>query len=200
MRTRSNSKAGRQPCYDGRVRLRPFDWIRRFSENPTFRFIGLFSLYLGILAALLPIGFQKFPGIIDFAIRSTAKLEYWILWLFSDQVSSTGTAVYFGHFAVQIITECTGLFEMVIYAACVLAFPTSWRKKGLGLLLGIPAIYVFNLLRIVCLLVVGRYANSMFDFFHLYFWQATLIIMITSVWLLWIYVIVRDETDPSLPG
>ena len=67
-------------------------------------------------------------------------------------------------------------------------------------LLGIPAIYVFNLLRIMCLLVVGRYANPMFDFFHLYFWQATLIIMITSVWLLWIYAIVRDETDPPLPG
>jgi exosortase/archaeosortase family protein len=89
---------------------------------------------------------------------------------------------------------------MMIYAACVLAFPTSWRKKGLGLLLGIPAIYIFNLLRILCLLVVGRFANSTFDFFHLYFWQATLIIMITSVWLLWIYAIVRDETDSSLPG
>lgn len=169
-------------------------------RNPTFRFIGLFALYLGALALLLPAGFEKFPGAIEFAVNSTAKLEYWILLLFSDQASLTGDAVYFGHFAVRIITECTGLFEMVIYAACVLAFPTSWRKKGLGLLLGIPAIYLFNLLRILCLLVVGRFANSTFDFFHLYFWQATLIIMITSVWLLWIYAIVRDETDSSLPG
>ena len=169
-------------------------------RNPTFRFIGLFALYLGAFAFLLHAGFEKFPGAIEFAVKSTAKLEYWILLLFSDQASLTGAAVYFGHFAVRIITECTGLFEMAIYAACVLAFPTSWRKKGLGLLLGIPAIYIFNLLRILCLLVVGRFANSTFDFFHLYFWQATLIIMITSVWLLWIYVIVRDETDSSLPG
>ena len=168
--------------------------------DPTFRFLGLFALYLGTLAFFLPIGFRKFPGIIEFAVESTAALEYWLLWPFTDQVSITGTAVYFGHFAVRIITECTGIFEMIIYAACVLAFPTSWAKKGLGLLFGIPAIYVFNLLRIMCLLVVGRYANPMFDFFHLYFWQATLIIMITSVWLLWIYAIVRDETDSSLPG
>jgi archaeosortase B (VPXXXP-CTERM-specific) len=182
------------------VSLRPFAWIGRFSRNPTFRFIGLFSLYLGIFSVLLPAGFERFPAAVEFAVDATAKLEYWVLRLFSDQASLTGAAVYFGHFAVRIITECTGLFEMVIYAACVLAFPTSWRKRGLGLLLGIPAIYAFNLLRILCLLVVGRYANSMFDFFHLYFWQATLIIMITSVWLLWIYAIVRDETDPSLPG
>lgn len=180
--------------------LRPYEWVRRLAQNPTFRFIGLFSLYLGILAVLLPIGLRKFPGALGFLLRATATFEYWILLPFTDQVSTSGTAVYLGHFAVRIITECTGLFEMVIYAACVLAFPTSWSKKGLGLLLGVPAIYVFNLLRILCLLVVGRYANPMFDFFHLYFWQATLIIMITAVWLLWIYAIVRDETDPPLPG
>ena len=168
--------------------------------DPTFRFIGLFSIYLGILAVLLPIGLRKFPGILDFVLRATARFEYWILLPFTDQVSTSGTAVYLGNFAVRIITECTGLFEMMIYAACVLAFPTSWGKRGLGLLIGIPVIYVFNLLRILCLLVVGRYANSMFDFFHLYFWQATLILMTTSVWLLWIYAIVRDETDPPLPG
>ena len=179
---------------------RPYEWIRRFAGNPTFRFTGLFALYLGIFAVVVPIGVRNLPGAIDFLDRATATLDYWILFPFTDQVTVTESLLTFGHFSIRIITECTGLFEMVIYTACVLAFPTSWRKKGLGLLIGFPAIYAFNLLRIVCLLLVGRYANSMFDFFHLYFWQATLIIMITSVWLLWIYAIVRDETDSSLPG
>ena len=38
-----------------------------------------------------------------------------------------------------------------------------------------------------------------FDFMHLYFWQATLILMITSVWLLWIFQVVRRE-DPARPA
>jgi hypothetical protein len=34
---------------------------------------------------------------------------------------------------------------------------------------------------------------------HLYFWQATLILMITSVWLLWIIKVVRNE-EPDAPA
>jgi len=149
---------------------------------------------------LLPISIRTFPEINEMLVTATAVIEYALLVPFTDQASLTGTFVGFGSFSIEIISECTGLFEMAIYAACVLAFPTSWRNRGLGLLFGIPAIYGFNVLRILCLLLVGRYAHSSFDFFHLYFWQGTLILMITSVWMLWIYLVVRDETGSSLPG
>ena len=35
---------------------------------------------------------------------------------------------------------------------------------------------------------------------HLYFWQATLILMITSVWLLWIFKVVRHEEPGAAAG
>ncbi len=174
-------------------------WIRRFLADPTWRFLALFAVYLSAAGALLPIGIRTFPGINRFLVTTTAAIEYVLLVPFTDQASLKNTYVGFGSFGVEIISECTGLFEMAIYAACVLAFPTSWRNKGLGLLFGIPAIYAFNILRILCLLLVGRFAYSSFDFFHLYFWQGTLILMITSVWMLWIYLVVRDETGSSLP-
>ena len=46
-------------------------------------------------------------------------------------------------------------------------------------------------MRILVLLLVGRYRPQVFEFMHIYFWQATLILMITSVWLLWIFKVVR---------
>ncbi len=175
-------------------------WIRRSFANPTWRFLALFAVYLGAVGTLLPIGLETFPGINQFLIRATAAIEYALLAPFTDQAALKNTYLQFGSFGVEIISECTGLFEMAIYAACVLAFPTSWRKRGLGLLFGIPAIYAFNILRILCLLLVGHFDYSRFDFFHLYFWQGTLILMITSVWMLWIYLVVRNEGDSSLPG
>ena len=175
-------------------------WMRRSLANPTWRFLALFSVYLGAVGMLLPIGMVAFPGVIRFMVTATAAVEYALLVPFTDQASLADTVIHFGPFAVRIIGECTGLFEMAIYAACVLAFPTNWRKKSLGLLFGIPAIYAFNVLRILCLLIVGRYAISSFDFFHLYFWQGTLILMITSVWMLWVYLVVRNETGSSLSG
>jgi archaeosortase B (VPXXXP-CTERM-specific) len=174
--------------------------MRRSLAGPTWRFLALFAVYLAAVGVLLPIGLRTFPGINRLLVTATASIEYALLAPFTDQASLTNTYVQLGPFGIEIITECTGLFEMAIYAACVLAFPTSWRNRGLGLLFGIPAIYAFNILRIFCLLLVGRYANSSFEFFHLYFWQGTLILMITSVWMLWIYLVVRDETGSSLPG
>jgi archaeosortase B (VPXXXP-CTERM-specific) len=153
---------------------------------------------MSAVGMLLPIGTRAFPRVIAFLVKVTVAIEYALLAPFTDQVTVTGTIVQFESFSVEIISECTGLFEMAIYAACVLAFPTSWRSRSLGLLFGIPAIYAFNILRIICLLVVGHYAYSSFEFFHLYFWQGTLILMITSVWMLWIYWVVRNETSSSL--
>ncbi len=174
--------------------------MRGSLANPTWRFLALFAVYLGAVGVLLPIGKKAFPGAMLLLETATAAIEYALLVPFTDQASLADTVIHFGPFAVRIIGECTGLFEMAIYAACVLAFPTNWRKRSLGLLFGIPAIYAFNVLRILCLLIVGRYAISSFDFFHLYFWQGTLILMITSVWMLWIYLVVRNETGSSLPG
>ena len=173
-------------------------WARRSLADPTWRFLILFALYLAAVGILLPMATKAFPGVMRFMVKATAAIEYAALALFTDQASLSDTVVHLGKFGVRIIGECTGLFEIAIYMACVLAFPTSWRKKGLGLLFGIPAIYAFNVLRILCLLIVGRYAHSSFEFFHLYFWQGTLILMIASVWMLWVYLVVRDETGTSI--
>jgi len=64
--------------------------------------------------------------------------------------------------------------------------------------LGLPALYLFNVLRIIFLTVVGVYYHDLFDFMHLYFWQATLILMITSVWVMWILLVVsREKKTPA---
>jgi len=175
-------------------------WTRGALANPTWRFLVLFGVYLTAAGTLMPIGTRTFPVATRFLVTTTAAIEYAMLVPFTKMGKLTDSTVHFGSFAVEIIPECTGLFEMAIYATCVLAFPASWRSKGIGLLLGIPIIYGFNVLRILCLLLVGHYAYSSFDFFHLYFWQGTLILMITSVWMLWIYLVVRNESRPSIPG
>jgi exosortase/archaeosortase family protein len=82
-----------------------------------------------------------------------------------------------------------------------MAFPTGIRNKIAGLALGIPLMYLFNVVRIIALMIVGNYAHSVFDFMHLYFWQVTLILMITSVWVLWIMKVVkRGEEAPASGG
>jgi exosortase H (IPTLxxWG-CTERM-specific) len=182
------------------VTTAPLAWIRRQWANPVYRFVFFFLFNLGALALLWPILARQVPGFNESLTTATAAIEYWLISLFTSGVERTGRLLSLDTFSIEIVGECTGISEALIFAASVVAFPTRWKKKWIGLLLGIPLIYGFNVLRILMLLVVGRYQPSMFHFFHIYFWQATLILMIISVWLLWIYVVVRHEEGLALPS
>jgi exosortase H (IPTLxxWG-CTERM-specific) len=173
--------------------------IRAVWENPAHRFVMLFALFLGVEVVVYPLVTKRWFFVVQAMTSATAQLQYGILRLASDAVTIEGNLVSFGGFSVRIIEECTGAFEAIIFLAAVLAFPTTWAKKAIGLALGIPLLYVFNVVRILVLLLVGRYRPDVFEFMHLYFWQATLILMITSVWLLWIFKVVRRGEETPRP-
>lgn len=168
--------------------------LRALWANPVLRFIALFLLYLTAATAAYPALRDRYRFVLDALLRGTARLEYYIFRVFTPDVSAPDTLVVFQGTAVKIIEECTGVYEAIIFASAVLAFPTGWKKRLIGLLLGFPLIYVFNAVRITTLIATLHYYPSIFDFVHLYFWQATLILMIMSVWALWFFkVVLREE-------
>jgi exosortase H (IPTLxxWG-CTERM-specific) len=168
-----------------------FDWIR----EPSHRFIPLFLVYLWLLSKLsdmIP------PPQMQAFLRATAWIDAALLAPFFESVTQNGTTVTLNGFAVQIITECTGLFEAVILVSAVLAYKASWSERLIGIGLGVSILYAINLVRIAVLLLVGRYLPQFFDFAHVYFWQSILIVFITALWLVWIHYFVDDETSPPL--
>ena len=194
-RERGDGDGGGRGGKSGRI----ISWIRRTAANPATRFVFFFVIILGIQSLVYPVMKAEFPGMVKGMILGTAHIEFWILDLFSDDASVSGRVVSYGGFPVKIIEECTGLYEVIIFSSAVLAYPTSWKNKGLGLLVGTPLIYFFNILRILVLIIVGNFYHRSFEFMHLYFWQATMIAMITGVWLLWIVKVVRRETTALHP-
>ena len=168
--------------------------LRALWANPLLRFVVLFLLYLTASAVAYPILRDRYRFVLDAVMRGTARLEYYVFRVFTPDVSTSDTLVVFQGTSVRIIEECTGIYEAIIFASAVLAFPTSWKNRSIGLLFGCPLIYVFNAVRITTLIAALRYYPSAFDFMHLYFWQATLILMIMSVWALWFFkVVLREE-------
>ena len=176
-----------------------FARARQAFLNPANRFVVVFLLYLLALAFFYPKFSLRYVNVVEWMSEMTAILGSLTIDIFSDEVRRNDKMIFYGGFAVEIIEECTGLYEILIYTAAVLAFPTTLVKKGIGILLGAPILYATNVLRIIFLVWIGRYHLTVFDFMHLYFWQATLILMITSVWLLWIFQVVRREA-PARPA
>ena len=192
MTVRDNSIDGRADSSDSDGGT--LDPKRRLS--PVVKFVLQFLLSLIVLGAAYAHLTASYHDSIVPLMHATAHIVGFVLSIFSSNVFYDGAHCILQGFAVEIIDECTGLLEMVIFLSAVLSFDTNGRKKALGLLLGIPTIYLFNLVRIVGLVVVGAYWPSAFDFMHIYFWQVTLILMISSVWVGWLYLVVYREKKP----
>ena len=123
----------------------------------------------------------------------TAGAEYHLFRLFVSDVSVAEHALTIGGFNALIIVECTGLFEALIFAAAVWAAPARWQEKAVGIGLGIPLLFLINVVRLATLIAIGRYFPGGFQFAHQYLWQGVWIFVVIGVWLLWVVVVVRNE-------
>lgn len=170
--------------------------LRAIWDNPQIRYPLLVLTYLMIGGSIFNAFLEDLREPLQELEKLTAMAVFGFVRIFTELTTWRGNLVTFDGFAVSIIIECVGLLEMLIYSACVLAFPASWKARLWGIPLGCGAILLFNVIRIATLLLVGRFWGDYFDFFHVYFWQATLIAMIVAVLYGWIRFFVQVEPRP----
>jgi archaeosortase B (VPXXXP-CTERM-specific) len=121
----------------------------------------------------------------------TAKLTRALLGLFGEATIKMGHLVVFKGFTLNLGPECTEASCLVMYLSSTLAYPTSFKKKGIGIAIGLPVFYIINILRIALLAGVGVLYQPAFDFVHLFLFRATFIVFIIIVWVLWIDKVVK---------
>ena len=63
-------------------------------------------------------------------------------------------------YAVSIKSGCNGVEAAMILAAAILAYPAPWLKKLLGMVIGVLAIQVLNVLRIISLYYLGALSQK----------------------------------------
>ena len=89
-------------------------------------------------------------------------------------------------FGVSIEPGCNGVEAFVVLCAAVLAYPVgSWRQKLAGLVVGFAAIQSLNIVRVVSLFYLGQWSTAVFEFAHIYVWQALIMLDVLLVWMLW---------------
>jgi archaeosortase B (VPXXXP-CTERM-specific) len=164
----------------------PTSKLRALWANPRVRYPVLVLAYLLGIGSLFNAFLTDLRGPLAALEEFTALSVHRSMGVFTALTTQRDNFVTLDGATVEIVIECVGLLEMLIYSACVLAFPTSLRARLWGIPLGCLAIYGFNVLRIATLLIVMRHWGDYMDFFHVYFWQATLMAMIVSVLYGWI--------------
>ena len=133
-----------------------------------------------------------------------AKLSAAIVHLIDPSVISYGRVLQSAQtgFGVSIEAGCNGVEASIVLIAAVLAFPSSWRAKLWGIGLGFLAVQAVNLVRIVSLFFLGQWNFKVFEFAHLYMWQALIMLDVLVVWLLWMRWVARHEPHGAVaaPG
>lgn len=163
------------------------------AHKAIVRFCLIFVGLLIALATIFPYLTDKFNPQVYWLNAATAEVTGFFLKPFGMGTRVSGTIISLPNFSVEVVGECTGLYEMLIFLAAMIAYPAGWKKKLMGAALGIPFLYAVNIVRMVLIMVVGNWSPKTFDFMHMYFWQVAMILIIVSAWVLWIEKVVHYE-------
>lgn len=154
-------------------------------STPSGKFI---ATYLAILAvgffvlALRPVNDHVVNPYTTF-VAHEARLA---LNLLGENASVHGLVLASSRFSVAIYNGCNGLEAILIFTAGVLAFPAPWPRKLAGVALGLLAIQVINVVRIVSLFYIGAFFPAAFSASHVYVWQSLVIVLAVVLWVVWV--------------
>lgn len=151
------------------------------------RFVLIFLVLLLVLFAAgltTPVDvyfIEPFTGVL-------AKACAMVIHMFDGTTVSQGKLIHNASrtFIVSIERGCNGIEAVIILFSAILAFPAPWKHKAVGLVVGFLAIQVLNVVRIVSLFFLGMWNQVWFEWFHLYLWQALIVLDALIVFLIWL--------------
>lgn len=161
------------------------DYIR--TNEDAIKFIALFISFCTVFYLIYYYFMDHFAFLEDI----TASLLGFSLRIFGVNAVVNGNNVILDGFALKIIDECTAMFGSIVYVSCILAYPTDAKKKIAGIALGIPCLYVINMVRLVAISFVALSRPDIFEYVHTYLWQTIFIAFVIILWLVWVDRVVK---------
>lgn len=165
--------------------------------------LRFFVLFMTLLIGLFSLRITKF-GTEYVTVPFTgvlADISAFLIKAFDSDVISHGVIIQSqsNGFAVAIAPGCDGIEAVIILVSAILAFPSPWKHKFVGIAIGFVAIQALNLVRIISLFYLGQWSETWFDWFHLYLWQALIVLDALAVWLVWLRYLPRRRPPPPAP-
>jgi exosortase H (IPTLxxWG-CTERM-specific) len=169
------------------ILARTVAWVRR--NWTVVRFCLVFGAILGAWSMWYPslVDMHALEGLLEFVARLTASA----LRILGSGAEVVGTRVFSPEFSMRIAPECTSIVPMVILLSGVVAYPSPIRQKLLCLVIGLPVLFLLNLVRTVSLFYIGVHFPDFFETAHYVVWQSVMVLAVIAMWLFWIGRVVR---------
>jgi exosortase H (IPTLxxWG-CTERM-specific) len=160
-----------------------------------------FALAFGILVSLFEVlyhGVVLDSDAFGLFVRGLAHATAAVLDPFYERVSVLHARVATNKFVVTVDDGCDGLQVCTLLSAAVLAFPSTWSQKLVGIVAGNIWLQGWNVVRIATLVVVGGIEREWFHPTHVYIWPTLLIALCLATWMAWARWTMRDD-EPHEP-
>jgi len=160
--------------------------------------VRFFVLFVVLLALMF--GLELTPWAQEYLVvpwtNALAAISASLVTLFDANVVATGKVIRstVNGFAVSIEAGCNGIEATIVLVAAIFAFPAPWRERFIGLVAGIVAVQGLNIVRVISLFYLGQWNMKVFEWAHLYVWQALIMLDVLVVWLVWVRML------PQVPG
>jgi exosortase H (IPTLxxWG-CTERM-specific) len=153
-------------------------------KRPEFRFLILFLLILTV--SFTAVGLQVVnDAVVNPYTAFIARVSGVVLRAFGEDLTVAGCDIRSPRFSVTIYNGCNGLITSLIFISGVLAFPARTRAKLIGVIGGLLAIQVINLVRIISLFYIGVFLPKYFSQSHIVVWQSIVILAGVALWIAW---------------
>lgn len=159
-------------------------------------------LKIALTFAALVVAFQLVPGLLldlTFLQLLVAESVAKILAFSGLPVTVQGFEIFMPKAHWVVIADCTALSAIIMFFAFVLAFPSSKKAKALAAVAGIPFLFLVNILRLVVLAWVTEWNPKVAGYFHDFLWQVGFLLLVITMWLIWIEMVVKRENKAAVP-
>lgn len=130
-----------------------------------------------------------------------ARICVALVTLFDSTAAAAGKVLWntVTGFGVSIEPGCNGIEACIVLFAAVIAFPSTWRHKLVGLVAGFVAVQALNVVRVISLFYLGQWNTDVFNFAHEFLWQALIMLDVLVVWLLWVRAGSKEQVRSEPP-
>lgn len=75
---------------------------------------------------------------------------------------------------------------LLVLVSAIVVFPAPWKLKLQGIVVGFFAIEILNIARIITLFYIGQWDMEIFEWAHLYIWEALIMLDVLIIFLWWL--------------
>jgi len=155
------------------------------SRYPVLLFVCSFGILMAIFYGMWLskwFALQVHPKVFSL----NANFSSMILNLFRENTSVKDATIYSSSFSMNIGFGCDAVEAMALFTCGLLAFPSKWKIKIVGLISGLTILFFLNIIRVITLYLTGVYYHEVFDLLHLEVWQVVFIAIAITLWMLWL--------------